>query len=166
MTDFRRGGAAFLLSTVLALAVAGCAAAERQAADKAATVVHVVDGDTFDVEFADGTVERVRPPQIDTPEVDECGYEESSAALQELVLGEDVALFPTEHGPDQDPHGRLLRAAEVDGEDVGRLLVRAGLARWVPRYADEDPRLAASYETAEQRAREDGVGFWSSCGWK
>lgn len=55
----------------------------------------------------------------------------------------------------------------VDGDtfDVGQLLVRAGLARWVPRYADEDPRLAAMYEDAERQARDGGAGLWSSCGW-
>lgn len=130
-----------------------------------AVVVHVVDGDTFDVELAGGAAERVRSPQIDTPEIDECGYAESTATLEELILGETVQLVPTSSGPNRDAHGRLLRAAEVDGDDVGQLLVRAGLARWVPRHADEDARLAAMYEAAEQQARDDGAGFWSSCGW-
>lgn len=164
MTGFRRSGAAYVLTAVLGLATAGCAAAEQEAGEEA-SVVHVVDGDTFDVQFADGTVERVRPPQIDTPEADECGYKTSGAALEELILGETVALLPTEHGPDKDPYGRLLRAAEVNGDDVGQVLVRAGLARWVPRYADEDPRLATMYETAEQRARDRSAGFWAECDW-
>lgn len=156
--------AAYVLSAVFALAAAGCAA-EREAAGEEATVVHVVDGDTFDGEPPGGSVERIRIPQIDTPELDECGYDTSSAALEELILGETVELLPTEHGPDEDPYGRLLRAAEVDGDDVGRLLVRAGLARWVPRYADEDPRLADMYEDAEQHARDQSAGLWSTCDW-
>lgn len=137
----------------------------EQPSGEEATVVHVVDGDTFDVSLPGGTTERVRSPQIDTPEIDECGYAESTVTLEELILGETVRLVPTESGPNRDPHGRLLRVAELDGDDVGQLLVRAGLARWAPRYADEDPRLAAMYEDAERRARDEGAGFWSSCGW-
>lgn len=166
MTRVGRTGSALALSAIVAVAAAGCAATEPNAAWEEATVVHVVDGDTFDAEFPDGDIERIRPPQIDAPEVDECGYETSGAALEELILGETVDLVPTEHGPGEDPHGRLLRAAEVDGDDVGQLLVRSGLARWVPQYADEDQRLAAMYESAEDHARGESAGLWSSCGWQ
>jgi endonuclease YncB( thermonuclease family) len=124
---------------VVALLGSGCAAQRELATDQAgparaeaepvepppgeqATVVDVVDG-----ELASGTTERVRSPQIDTPEMDECGYTKSAAILEELILGETVRLVPTAHGPDRDSHGRLLRAAEVDGADVGQLLIRAGL---------------------------------------
>ncbi|NEE03775.1 thermonuclease family protein [Phytoactinopolyspora halotolerans] len=130
-----------------------------------AVVVYVVDGDTFDVELADGTVERIRPPQVDTPERGECGFDEATRVTEELVLGEPVELFRTSDGPDRDPYDRLLRAVEVDGDDVGAILVRSGAARWVPRYADEDPRLAAMYQAAEAQARNELIGFWSGCGW-
>jgi micrococcal nuclease len=155
--------------------VAGCPAAGRepstepvdaeQPSREEALVVHVVDGDTFDVEFSGRTTERVRMPQIDTPELDECGYGESTATLEDLILGETVRLGPTESGPNRDDHRRLLRAAELDGDDVGELLVRAGLARWVSRYADEDRRLAEMYDDAEEQARDEGAGLWSSCRW-
>jgi micrococcal nuclease len=128
--------------------------------------VYIVDGDTFDVEFDDGAVERVRPPQIDTPERDECGFNEATRALEDLILGETVDLIPTSDGPDRDPYDRLLRAVELAGEDIGAVLVYSGIARWVPRYAHEDPRLAAMYEDAEDSARNDGRGFWSACNWR
>jgi micrococcal nuclease len=137
----------------------------EQLSGEEATVVHVIDGDTFDVTLPGGTTERVRLPQIDTPEVDECGYAEPTATLEELILGETVRLVPTASGPNRDDYGRLLRAAELDGDEVGQLLVRAGLARWVPHYADEDSRLAAMYEDAERQARDEGGGLWSSCDW-
>ncbi|HEU4404070.1 MAG TPA: thermonuclease family protein [Polyangiaceae bacterium] len=168
-----------LTALVVMLAGGGCAVDSREpsaavaeaglessATDgEEALVVHVVDGDTFDVELSVGTTERVRLPQVDTPELEACGYAESAEALDELVLGATVRLVPTESGPDRDSHGRLLRAAELDGDDVGRVLVRDGLARWVSRYADEDPRLAEIYEEAERRAREEAAGLWSSCRW-
>jgi endonuclease YncB( thermonuclease family) len=138
---------------------------DERLSSEEATVVHVIDGDTFDVILSGGTTERVRLPQIDTPERDQCGFAEPTATLEELILGETVRLVPTVSGPNRDDYGRLLRAAELDGDDVGQLLVRPGLARWVPRYADEDPRLAAMYEDAERQARDEGAGLWSSCDW-
>ena len=130
-----------------------------------ATVTVVIDGDTFDAAFADGVVERVRLPQVDTPEVDDCGYEQATAELEELIGGQHVTLAATAAGPDRETHGRLLRAVEVDGEDVGQLLLRSGLARWSRNYAHEDARLAAMYGTAERQARQDSAGLWSTCGW-
>lgn len=129
------------------------------------TVVNVVDGDTFDVRLADGGVVRVRPPQFDAPEIDECGYSAATARLEALILGRSVRLYPTEEGPDRDRHGRLLRAAEIDGEDVGRLMVQDGYARWLSRFAHEDLRLAAMYQAAEDGARQRSAGLWSDCGW-
>lgn len=131
-----------------------------------AHVTYIVDGDTFDVILADGTEERIRPPQIDTPEIGECGYEEAAAALEELILGRTVYLASTAAGPDRDSYDRLLRAVEVDGHDVGELLVLAGAARWVPRYAHEDARLATMYEAAERESRSVGAGFWTWCDWE
>lgn len=128
-------------------------------------VVYVVDGDTFDVELADGTVERVRPPQIDTPERGDCGFDESTWAVEDLLLGESVVLTPTAYGPDRDPYDRLLRAVAIDRDDVGEILVASGLARWSSHFADEDPALADRYAAAEDAARAEGLGFWSTCGW-
>jgi endonuclease YncB( thermonuclease family) len=85
--------------------------------------------------------------------------------LEELISGETVRLVRTESGPDRDSHGRLLRATTQAGEDIGQLLVRDGLARWVSRFVDEDSRLAKMYEQAEHQARAMGAGFWSACGW-
>jgi endonuclease YncB( thermonuclease family) len=154
--------------------VAGCATDGREGLAETggvamdgerAVVLHVVDGDTFDVELSGGSTERIRLPQVDAPELDECGYGESSAALEELISTETVRLVRTESGPDRDSHGRLLRATRLAGEDIGQLLVRDGLARWVSRFVDEDSRLAKMYEQAEHQARAMGAGFWSACGW-
>jgi endonuclease YncB( thermonuclease family) len=155
--------------------VAGCATDGREGLAETggvamdgeqAVVLHVVDGDTFDVELSGGSTERIRLPQVDAPELDECGYSASFAAMEELISGETVGLVRTESGPDRDAHGRLLRATRMSGDDIGQLLVRDGLARWVPRYADEDSRLARTYQDAEDQAREEGAGSWSACKWQ
>jgi endonuclease YncB( thermonuclease family) len=140
-------------------------AVETASAGEEATVTVVIDGDTFDAAFADGRVERVRLPQVDTPEVDDCGYEEATAVLEDLIGGQHVTLAATAAGPDRETHGRLLRAVEVDGEDVGQHLLRSGIARWSRSYAHEDARLAAMYSAAERHAREDSAGLWTTCGW-
>ncbi len=93
-------------------------------------VVHVVDGDTVDL--ANG--ERVRLVGMDTPERGECGYEESSARLSQLVLGRRVRLVESDE--DRDGYGRLLRYLDVDGVDAGLTLVREGHA--IARYDSRD----------------------------
>jgi endonuclease YncB( thermonuclease family) len=105
---------------------------DRERAGPARTylVTHVVDGDTVDL--ANG--ERVRLVGIDTPEVGECGYEQSSQALARLVLDRQVALVVSDE--DRDGYGRLLRYVDVGGVDAGLQLVRDGLA--VARYDSRD----------------------------
>ena len=133
--------------------------------EEEATVTFVIDGDTVDVVLVEDVVERIRLPQIDTPEVGECGYEESTAALEAQIAGQNVILVSTEAGPDRDTYGRLLRAVEISGNDVGQYLIRNGLAHWVRGYAHEDRRLAAMYEVAESNARDASAGLWSTCNW-
>ena len=54
-------------------------------------------------------------------------YAVSRALLEDLILGETVRLVSTASWPDRDAYGRILRAVELDGDDVGWLLIRAGL---------------------------------------
>ncbi|PKQ17877.1 MAG: hypothetical protein CVT68_06260 [Actinobacteria bacterium HGW-Actinobacteria-8] len=93
-------------------------------------VVSVIDGDTFDAE-RDGARERVRIIGIDTPEREQCGYAEASAALREAIGGRSVTLVSGAE-TDRDTYGRLLRYVELDGVDVGLGLIERGLA--VARY--------------------------------
>lgn len=127
-----------------------------------ATVVRIIDDDTFDVRFTDGRTERIRPPQFDASERGECWHGEATDLLEELISGREVRLIPLSDGPDRDRHGRLLRAVEVDGQDVGAQMLEAGAARWLDRYAHEDARLAATYEAAQEHARADGRGAWTA----
>ncbi|NED96554.1 hypothetical protein G1H11_14685 [Phytoactinopolyspora alkaliphila] len=165
-----RVAVAAVVAMLVVLVAGGCSARQPPAPATAgdgepARVTRVIDGDTFDAELADGATERVRIAQVDTPERDECGYDEATAALEDLILGTTVALSTTARGPDTDPHGRLLRVVSAAGQDAGEHLIRAGAARWGRRYSGEDPDLATAYHDAERAASSASRGLWTACGW-
>ena len=89
----------------------------------------VVDGDTL---FVGGA--KVRIANIDAPETHEYGCpaelalgERSANRLRALVNSGTVRLRAADR--DVDVYGRRLRTVEVDGVDVGEVLVSEGLAR-------------------------------------
>lgn len=103
-----------------------------------ASVVRVIDGDTFAV----ATGEHIRILNIDTAEMPpraECDREaelalQAKARLRNLLDAGEVELV--QQGRDQDRYGRLLRRVRVGEQDVGEVLVREGLAqRWRGRKA-------------------------------
>ncbi len=124
-------------------------------------MVEVVDGDTI-VVASDGTEERVRLIGINSPERGECLADEAAQRLRDLVDGRDVALVPDR--TDRDRFGRLLRHVEVDGTDVGAVLVEEGLA--LARRYPPDVARADSYEAVQRSARDAGLGLWAAdaCG--
>jgi endonuclease YncB( thermonuclease family) len=92
---------------------------------QAARVVHIVDGDTIDVEI-DGHKERIRYYGIDTPERGQPCFSEATARNDALVDG-NVLLLPDAR--ERDRYGRLLRYV-FDGQDrsVDARLIAEGLA--------------------------------------
>lgn len=119
---------------VTPLVAGGCSslgAGSGAGATASGVVTDVIDGDTIDV----ADVGRVRLIGIDTPEVGECGYEPATERLVDLVLGEQVDLVPG-GTDDVDRYDRLLRYVDLDGLDVGLVLVEEGLA--VSRYDSRD----------------------------
>jgi endonuclease YncB( thermonuclease family) len=104
-------------------------------------VTRVIDGDTADVKLASGPI-RVRFHAIDTPERDQPGGREATAALVALVAGKEVDLEPFE----QDAYNRLVARVYVDGIDVnGAPEVEVGYAhRRTPTCAFEFPIRSAS----------------------
>lgn len=115
-------------------------------------VRQVLDGDTVEV---DG-LGRVRLVGVDTPEVGECGSRAAADRLAELVLGRDVHLVAGGQG-DTDRYGRLLRYVEVDGVDVGLVLVQEGRA--VSRYDSRDGYGAHRREPAYVAADAAVTGY-------
>ncbi len=91
--------------------------------------VYVIDGDTIDI--AD---ERYRLIGFDTPETyrPECDSErqrgdQATARLRALIdVASEVALNVQQN---RDKYGRWLATLEIDGRDVGDILIGEGLAR-------------------------------------
>ncbi len=67
-------------------------------------------------------------------------------------MGKDVTI----QGKKRDKYGRTLARLEVDGQDVNREMVVAGLA-WHYTQFDHDPRL----DEAEREARAARLGLWA-----
>jgi micrococcal nuclease len=129
------------------------------------TVVHVVDGDTIDVQASTGLL-RVRFTGIDAPEScnealpDGCKKRPSQPAgqiakrsLRTLIEGKTVQLNCQ---PDLDRYGRTLCLVGLNGNDVGAAMLQAGLA-WVYK----SKYTPANYSQLEQDARTKRLGLWS-----
>lgn len=135
-----------------AVAAIGLLAGPALAGDPVPTVV--IDGDTLDVGG-----DRVRLWGIDAPETDQpcfyagsawpCGVE-ATLQLGHLISGHrlDCAIVDT------DRYGRYVARCEINGNDVGRAMVRKGWARDYERYS------GGEYANAEAVARRDGLGIW------
>ncbi len=141
-----------------------------------ARVSRVIDGDTIDVVFRDGTSERVRLVGVDTPETkapeepEEYGVpdtEEGRACLRKWgyeayrytlsLQGREVCIVPEGRGY----YGRLLAYVYTSRDDstpLGYELVERGLARV---YTESSFSLEEKYLQAEQLARRQGLGLWS-----
>lgn len=126
--------AVFVLTVALGLAGPHLQQASgRFTSGEAATVVRVIDGDTFEL----ATGERVRILNIDTAEMPpraDCAREaqlavEAKNRLVTLLNEGDVELI--RRGRNEDQYGRLLRLVRSAERDVGEVLVQEGLAqRW------------------------------------
>jgi endonuclease YncB( thermonuclease family) len=136
--------------------------------DRTFRVVHVVDGDTLDIDAADHgkPKTRIRLWGVDTPEVAHGGQPdryfcpEAKAFAEKTLDGKEVhiVLSPLRT---RDKYGRLLAYVllERGGTIFNEMLIEEGRA-----YADT--RFHHSYEKrfedAEKRARQSGVGLWAN----
>lgn len=148
--------------------VVGCSAVQGgQTAPGAATVVHVVDGDTVDLRIGPRT-ETARLLGIDTPETVkpgapvDCYGPEASARTKEL-LPEGTAVRITRDVEVRDRFDRLLvyvvRAR--DGLFVNRSLVADGFARTLSIAPNDAHRRELA--TAAAEARSARRGLWDAC---
>lgn len=144
----------------------------------AATVTGVVDGDTIDVRFANGTTDRVRLLGIDTPEVHvavqpgeyegvpdtEAGRaclraagENASTAVERRLAGEQVTIRLDPAADTRGSYGRLLGIVVHEDTSINHDLVESGHARlYDTEFTDRD-----RYAAAERDAMAAGRGLWA-----
>ncbi len=133
-----------------------------------ATVTHVVDGDTVDLQFDSGTTERTRLLGIDTPETVkpntpvQCYGPEASAHTKEL-LAPGTKVIVQRDAEARDRYGRLLvylwRA--TDGRFVNEDLITAGFARTLSIAPNTAHRADLGASAAAADAAD--TGLWGAC---
>ncbi len=130
-----------------------------------ATVCYVFDGDTIEVETADGQALRIRLLGIDAPEIDHEKYgkmgdpygEEAAKALGKLVNARTVFLEFDEKRYDQ--YGRTLAYVWMsDGQMANEAMVKQGLARSL--FYKPNLRYRSRIEDAERAAKASRLGLW------
>jgi micrococcal nuclease len=145
------------------------------------TVTDVVDGDTIDIRYEDGTTDTVRLLGVDTPEVHtsvspdefegipdteagrQClrdwGETASDYATRELA-GKTIQLQFDDAADRRGTFDRLLAYVLVDGENVNYNLVATGHARVFDSTFSQSTRF---YE-AESDAQDAQTGLWNCRG--
>lgn len=158
-----------------AVLVAGCQIGTGPTtADDGVTELHqarVLDGDTFDATDAGGQPVRVRLIGVDAPEIRhgavaaQCGAVEAQRVLRRLLAAvTSLRLVPDARSAPVDRYGRRLGYVQLGTDDVGLLLIRAGVVEaWTPHGAAAPTRMS-EYLAAQRRAQNAGAGSWRTCG--
>jgi len=128
------------------------------------TLIHVVDGDTLNVDLG-GTVERIRLIGIDTPETVkpnspvECFGREASAQAKQLLNGQAVSIEADPSQDTRDRYGRLLAYIWLaDGTLANFELVAGGYAY---EYTYDQPyTYQQQFKQAQQDAQAAQRGHW------
>jgi micrococcal nuclease len=132
-----------------------------------ATLEHVVDGDTVDVEVG-GRRERVRLIGIDTPETKkpntpiQC-YGPQASAYTESLLPVGTALHLERDVQARDDYGRLLAYIYrlPDGLFVNLAIIANGYAR--PLTIRPNDTHSVEFVAAARTARDGDIGLWHAC---
>jgi endonuclease YncB( thermonuclease family) len=143
------------------------------------TVTRVIDGDTFEVEFANGEEDTVRLVGVDTPEPIASNLNPPEYGIPNTMQGRDWLLmwgdratnFATERltgeqvrvvtDPEAGETGgfnRSLAYVYTDEGSFGEELLERGLARV---YTDETFVLEDEYLDIEARAQAENQGLWA-----
>lgn len=89
-------------------------------------VTHVRDGDTIELAGV-----AVRLNGVAAPELDEPVGQEAKRYMHELVAGETVRCDLN----GERSYDRVIGVCFIDGEDIGEMIINAGLARDCPRFS-------------------------------
>lgn len=142
------------------------------------TVTNVVDGDTIDIEYQNGSTDTVRLLGVDTPETygsvspgefegvpdtqagREClqaAGENASAYATDQLAGQTVTLQFDSQADRRGDYGRLLAYVQIDGSNFNYDLVERGHAR----VYDSTFSQSDSFYSAESAAQSAERNAWS-----
>jgi endonuclease YncB( thermonuclease family) len=148
--------------TAIVLIGAGSASAGPRPHDPWTTTgraVKIIDGDTFDLLTADRGLIRVRFGGMDAPERGQAFSRRATEHLGQLLAEQRIAVRCFK----DDGNAREVCDVSVNGSDVGLDMIRAGLAWHFKRFESEQaPRMRARYAEAEEDARRQRIGLWST----
>ncbi|MFW5946762.1 MAG: thermonuclease family protein [Candidatus Natronoplasma sp.] len=165
-----------LIITFLFLTSTGCIELSQQTEGPTTTVevIYVIDGDTIQVEWPNGTQSKVRILGIDTPEVHTevnttewegidneswlrtCGHKASNFTKRWIT--QTVNLTFDENEGKKGYHGRYLAYVELENEtDLGAELIKQG---WARVYPYSDCVRKDQYLEYEDDAQAENKGVW------
>lgn len=130
------------MNRILAAAILLAATLPAAAETVPATTIRVIDGDTVAI-----GAERIRFLDIDAPETEHAhcraeldAGEHARARLIEIITGHDLTI---DRAKRLDRYRRSLARLTINGQDIGAILIREGLAlRWTPGRASHRARTA------------------------
>ena len=129
-------------------------------------VVNVVDGDTVDIDIADGKYKntRIRLLGVDTPETKSPGYPEmyygtqASQFVEKLVQGRKITVIIDTIAEKRDKYGRLLAYIKLDDNRcVNEDIVQLGFGYADLRFAHSN---FDKYEQLQNKAIKARAGLW------
>jgi endonuclease YncB( thermonuclease family) len=140
--------------SLLLLPMAGCKqkATTSNNAIIEGEVVKIVDGDTYDLQTADGTI-RVKMEGIDAPEKGMRFYKESKKYLHDLCFGRIVAFKPNGICKYNKQIGFTYLSG---GLELSHEMVRAGYAWHFKKYNSD-----SNIYKLELQARISKIGIWA-----
>lgn len=109
------------------------------------TVTRVVDGDTLDIGNS-----RIRLALVDSPEIDEDGYEEARQFTAKLCPGGSQAIADEDDGQTEGSFERMLAKVTCDGKVLNEELLKADMAELLNEFCNR------SEFANEDWARRDG----------
>jgi micrococcal nuclease len=136
---------------LISLFLVSCTSSELEGPFK---VVRVIDGDTILI----NTNEKIRLSGIDTPEKEECHFQESKSRLEELILNKEI--FLEKDYSNKGRYGRLLRYVHLEDLEINSLMVSEGYAKVNDKYA-HDTKKYSQLKKLELKPRKLKKGVWS-----
>jgi endonuclease YncB( thermonuclease family) len=118
-----------------------------------ARVVEVTDGDTYDVRTSTGRTVTLRLHGVDAPETNQPGGRAATRAARQYVGGKNVRVEVEDIGR----YGRAVARINIQGGDLGALLIRDGYGWYYERYAPN----TTEYARLQRQARTADRGIWS-----